>query len=136
MNSNIWFYIAFFSLLSNCLPSLFIIDFATSSFAGRFTVLLLLLLFWNTFYCCSSTVVSIFTSSWPPAPPIPTSHPRTYRLWLCPCVLYICSLMVLSLCSPIITSSPIPSGYCQFVLHFNVSGYIFLACLFCSCNLF
>ena len=26
---------------------------------------------------------------------------------------------------------PLPSGYCQFGLYFNVSGYILLACLFC-----
>ena len=32
--------------------------------------------------------------------------------------------------SPII-SSHLPSGYCQIVLNFNVSGYILLACSFC-----
>ena len=31
------------------------------------------------------------------------------------------------LLSPVIL---LPSGYCQFVLYFNVSGYILLACLF------
>ena len=43
---------------------------------------------------------------------------------------YICSLVTLPLFSPIIPS-PLPSGYCQFVLNFNVSGYILLACSFC-----
>ena len=33
--------------------------------------------------------------------------------------------------TPIIPSQ-FPSGYCQFVLNFNVSGYILLACLFCQ----
>ena len=60
------------------------------------------------------------------APPIPASHPRNYSLWFCPCVLYICSLMALPLLSPIIPLSLL-SGYCQFVLYFNVSGYILLA---------
>ena len=32
---------------------------------------------------------------------------------------------------PFIISSPLPSGYCQIVLNFNVSGYILLAFFFC-----
>ena len=32
---------------------------------------------------------------------------------------------------PLLSQSPQPSGYCQFVLYFNVSGSILLACLFC-----
>ena len=32
--------------------------------------------------------VSIFSPPLPLTPPIPASHPRTYALWLCPCVLY------------------------------------------------
>ena len=32
---------------------------------------------------------------------------------------------------PMLSPSPLPSGYYQFVLYFNVPGYIFLACLFC-----
>ena len=67
------------------------------------------------FYCCSSTVVSIFSSTIPPA-----YHPRSYPLWLCPCVLHTCSLTALPLFPPII---PLPSGYCQFVLYINVSGF-------------
>ena len=31
----------------------------------------------------------------------------------------------------LLSSSPLPSGYYQFVLYFNVSGYILLTCLFC-----
>ena len=46
-----------------------------------------------------------------------------------PWIFYTCSLMTSPLLSPIIPL-PLPSGYCQFVLYFNVSGYILLACLF------
>ena len=86
------------------------------------------ILFFAYFYCCSSTLVSIFTLPWSPTPTISASHPRTYPLWLFPCVLCTYSLMDFSLFPPII---PLPSGYCQFVLYFNVSCYILLACLFC-----
>ena len=81
------------------------------------------------FYCCSSTVVSIFLPPLPPPHPLqlPTLNPS--RLWLCPWVLYTCSLTTLPLLS-LLTPFPLPSGYCQFVLYFNVSGYVLLACLF------
>ena len=72
----------------------------TFSFVSRYT---LIYLFLN---CCSSTVVSIFTPSHSLTPPISTSHPRTYPLGLCPCVLYTCSLKDLPLFSPIIPLSP------------------------------
>ena len=75
------------------------------------------------FYCCSSTVVSISPPSLPPTPDIPTSHP-----WSCPslvlsCVLYTCFWKTLPP-FPSIIPSHLRSGYCQFVLNFNVSGYI------------
>ena len=76
---------------------------------------------------CSNAVVSISSPPLFPAPPTPTSHLHPSPLWLCLWVLYTCSLMTLSLLSPIIPFS-LPSGYCQFVLHFNVSGYILLPC--------
>ena len=79
------------------------------------------------FYCCSSTVVPISPSSLPSSPPMPSSPPPSNPLWLCLWVLYTCSLTNLPLFSPIIPSH-IPSGYCQLVLYFSVSGYIFLAC--------
>ena len=60
-----------------------------------------------------------------PALPITASHSRTYPLGLCPCVPYTCSLMAL----PLLSLSPLLSGHCQFVLYFNVSGYILLTCL-------
>ena len=65
----------------------------------------------------------------PPTPPIPTSHPWSYPLWFCPCVLYTCSWKPFPF--PPVIPSHLPSGYCQFVLNFSVSGYILLACLFC-----
>ena len=71
-----------------------------------------------------------FPPQLPPVPANPTSNPGSYPLWLCPCVLYTGSLMTLLLFSPIIPSH-LPSGYCESVLYFSVSGYMLLACLFC-----
>ena len=90
-----------------------------------FSVLFFLFMFFLLFkYICLH-----FHPSTAPRPTHPASHPQSYPLWLCPCVLYICSLMDLPLFSSIIPS-PLPSGYCQFVLYFNVFDYIFFACLF------
>ena len=50
--------------------------------------------------------VSIFSPLWPPAPSIPTSHPLTHPLWLCPHVLHTGSLMACPLLSPIIPLPP------------------------------
>ena len=76
-------------------------------------LLLLLTIFTFKNYSCSSTVVSIFTP------------PCTSELL----VLSICPLhMFLDGSSPIIPC--LLSGYCPFVLYFNVSGCILLACLF------
>ena len=66
----------------------------------------------------------------PPPHPPPPSHLNPTSLWLCPQVLYTCSLTTRPL-FPLLIPRPLPSGYCQFVLYFNVSGYILLACLFC-----
>ena len=86
-------------------------------------------LFIDIYFNVVQVVTSIFPPPWSPAPCIPTSYPQTYPIWLCPCVFYTCSLVDLPLFCPIITL-PHPSGYCQFVLYFNLSGYILLACLF------
>ena len=99
-------------------------SFETDIKLSIFTVYILMF-----FYCCSSTAVSI-----PPPPllpptspaPLPTLDPTP--LWFCPCVLYRCSWKP-SAFSPIIPSH-LSSGYCQFVLNFNVSGYNLFACLF------
>ena len=62
---------------------------------------------------------------------LPASHPWTYP----PLVLSMCPLcMFLDGPSPILSHYPSPrqpSGSCQCVLYFSVSGSILLACLFC-----
>ena len=86
------------------------------------------LIFFTYFYC-SSTVVSIFPLPLPPTPAIPTSHPWFYHpliLSMCPLYMFVKTLLPF----PPISLSHLPSGDCQFVLNFNVSGYILLACLF------
>ena len=60
-----------------------------------------------------------------PALETPTSHPQSYPLWLCPWVLYTCSLLILHILFPVM---PLPSGYSQFVPYFNV--WLYFACLF------
>ena len=86
------------------------------------------LLFLSLFFNCSSTVVSIFFPLLPPLQPPPPPSLDPNPLGLCPCVLYTCFLTTLCPFHPII---PLPPPLCQFVLYFNVSGYILLACLFC-----
>ena len=78
------------------------------------------------FNYCSSTVVSILLQPQPSS----VSTLDCTLFWFCPCVLYTCPSMTLPLLSPVIPL-PYPSGYCQFVLYFNVSGNILLTCLFC-----
>ena len=79
------------------------------------------------FFYCSSTDISVFSL------PLPLSHPSSPPTfdatppWLCPCVFYTCSLMTLSL----FPTLSVPSGYCQFVLYFHVSGCVLLAGSFC-----
>ena len=59
------------------------------------------------FYCFSSTVVSILPPPIPSIPAIPTSHPRSYPLWFCPCVLHTHSWKPSSLFSPL----PLPTSF-------------------------
>ena len=81
------------------------------------------------FYCCSSPVVSIFL---PPRPPPQPSPPRTLK----PTVFGFVHVSFIHVPWWLLPYFPplslylLPSGYCQFVLYFNVSGYILLACLF------
>ena len=82
------------------------------------------------FYCCSSIHVSIFSPPLPPTPAIPTSSPWCYPpLALSKSPLY----MFLDKPSPFSPNvlSHFPSGYCQFVLYFTVSGSILLLWFFC-----
>ena len=85
----------------------------------------------SSFYCCSSTVVSIFYPHHlpPVAPPIPASHPQTYALWFCPCVLYTCSLVALPLYSTTILLSP-PLWLLSVCSLFQCLSSTLLACLF------
>ena len=76
-----------------------------------------------------STVVSIFL---PPFLPPHPSSPPTFEptpLWLCPWVLYTCSLMTLPLLS--LVNPLAPPLWSLSVSYFHVSGSILLACLFC-----
>ena len=87
--------------------------------------------FWNLFFnCYSVTVVPVFPPLPSSAHPIPSSHSQFPHC--CPClwVIYTCSLSSLLFFPPLFPL-PLPSGYCQFVLYFNVSACILLACLFC-----
>ena len=87
-------------------------------------------IFLTFFYCFSSTAVSIFLPPLPPNIATLTSHPWSYPalvLSMCPSYMFLKTLPPF----PCIIPSHLPSGYCQFVLNFNVSGYILLACLFC-----
>ena len=81
------------------------------------------------FYCCSITVVSIFmTPLFPPASTqTPTLNPTP--IWLCPWILYTCSLMSLSLLCPII-SLPVPSGYSLFLISMSLVIFWLLVCFF------
>ena len=81
------------------------------------------------FYCCSSTVVSIFFPPLPPTPAIPTSHPQSYPLWLCPCVLYTCCRKPLPRSAPL---SPAPPLWLVSILFFfNFYFYsVTVVCLF------
>ena len=82
------------------------------------------------FYCCSSTVVSTSPQHSPPPHPSPppTLGPTLFGF------VHVCFMHVPWWPFPYFPPlflSPFPSGYCQFVLYFNVCGYILLACLFC-----
>ena len=83
-------------------------------------------LFFHFFYCCSSRVVSILL------PPLPhPSHPHLSSLISPPLVFSMCPLYTFLKTLhlfPYIISSHLPSGYCPFVLNFNISTYILLAC--------
>ena len=50
---------------------------------------------------------------------------------LCPWVLHTCSLTWPFPFFPLLFPSLLPSGHCQFILYFHVSGSILFTCLFC-----
>ena len=87
-------------------------------FFGNWEVMNLFLIVLLLFkYCCLHPL-----PTFPPIPAIPTSVPCFHPLGL----VHVSFRIV-----PENPPSHLPSGYCQIVLNFIVSGYIFLACLFC-----
>ncbi|KAF6090797.1 hypothetical protein HJG60_012185 [Phyllostomus discolor] len=66
-----------------------------------------------------------FHPTMPPTPPISASHPLTHPLWLSPCVLHMCSLMV----PPIIPYYPSPSSSLITVRLFFISMSVVVFCL-------
>ena len=79
------------------------------------------------FYCCSSTVFCLVPPPLRTTPVICTSLPCFHHTCFCPCVRYTCSCKPFTLFTPFIPFH-LPSGYCQFVLNFDVFGYILLVC--------
>ena len=67
-------------------------------------------------------------STTPYPPPPPSLNPTPF--WLCPWVLYTCSLMTLPLLSPV-TLLPTPLWVIVSLFFISMSGYILFACFFC-----
>ena len=67
----------------------------------------------------------------PSPPPQPSPPPSPLPPLLV--TVHVSFIVVLANYSPFspIIPSPLPSGHCQPVLNFSVSGYILLACSFC-----
>ena len=68
--------------------------------------------------------------------PFSPTHPHVYPQSYATLTLSMCPLHMIfgdpSPFFPLFSPYPIPTSYCPFVLNFNVSGCILLACLFCS----
>ena len=81
------------------------------------------------FYCCSSIVVSISPPQISPSHPSPplTLDPTPFGFVLVSVIQV--PWWPFPIFSPL-SPSHLPSGYCQFVLYFNVSRSTLLACLF------
>ena len=79
------------------------------------------------YYCCLVTVVLLSHALTPPpaprvnVPPITHAHESSIHV----------PRLAPSLFFPLLPPSLLPSGHCQFVLYFHVSGSILLICLFC-----
>ena len=73
-------------------------------------------------------IVPIFPLLFSPAPsiPPPCSHSQPPSCCLCPWVLYIHSLTRPFPLFPLLSISPLPSGHCQFIPYFHVSGSMLL----------
>ena len=92
-------------------------------------------LLWMTPIYCYFIVVHVQLSAFsphhspPPQPSPPPSPDSTPRLSFVHVSFIVVPENPFPLFPPL--SSYLPSGYCQIILNFNVSGYILLACLFC-----
>ena len=82
---------------------------------------------------CIVTVLLLYHNFLPlsfSAQPNPCSCSQSPHHCPCPWVIHICSLTSPFPFFPWLFSSPLPSGYCQFVPRFHVSGSILLISLF------
>ena len=132
----IWVLVSFPSLLVPCIISfislctVFITSFILwNSLFCEHSDYHFVFYFFHIFYCCSSTVVFISPTTPPPPQLSPLSTLDPTPVWFSPCVLYRYSWKHFPF--PPTIPSHLFSHYCQFVLNFNVSGYILIACLFC-----
>ena len=90
--------------------------------------------FFPTFFFFLSLLFKYSCLYFPPTTTPHPSHPHFPPLILPPLALSMCPLYMFLITFPPflpIIPSHLSSGYCQFVLNFNVSGHILLACLFC-----
>ena len=89
-------------------------------------IVLLSMYFFSLFYWCSNTVVSILPPPLSLTLPTPTSHPQSHL----PLGSVHGSLIHVHLRPfpffPTLFPSPLPSGYCQFIVECNVSAIFFL----------
>ena len=99
-----------------------------SSISVKFQCYLWISINWLIFYCFSSTVIPTFPLQFPPAPSLPTSHPWSYPLWLCPSVLYSCSWKPFPYFPPL-SFSPLPL---VIVCFFFISKSLVIFCLLFS----
>ena len=88
--------------------------------------------FFPFYYCCAITIIPISPSHYSPLhyllPPPTFNFPLP--CCLCPWAFIHVPWWPFPSFAQLFLS-PLPSGYCQFLLYFHVSGYILLAGLFC-----
>ena len=102
----------------------------TKELTVLFHLFFLILFYLNFFIVVQVQLFPFSCHHFPRHHPHPLPTLNLSPLWLCPWVLYTCSLMTLSF-FPAVIPFHFSSGDCQFVLYVNVSGSILLAYLFC-----
>ena len=137
-NTHVYFEVLFDLTLSSHAAyfqiTLFIVVYKTVYYM---TWNLLLFFLWNIFfsfylfYCCLITVVPISPHNSPPPypPPPPTFNPPSHVGFVHGSFIHV-PWQPFPFFPPL-PSFSLPSGLCQFVLHFSVFGFILLICLFC-----